>query len=155
MASDILTFNGVNGDGGGYFLPPLPASEIGKVARGEQIDPQYVKDLKTWLKDRKEAHYSVVDWVDPKDLAQAGWGVIFAHRADPAIREALSELLDHRKEQATKKHEHFYKEYIGPKAYRPGELKKDFVARHGAGPGPADPNKIPYYLLIVGDPETI
>src|SRR5204863_5185970 len=45
--------------------------------------------------------------------------------------------------------------YIGVKAYRPGESKSEFLARHGAAPGPVDPDKVPYYLLIVGDPEAI
>jgi len=89
--------------------------------------------------------------VDPKDLSQAGWGIIFCHDADPAIKEALSELLNLRQEQAGD----YFRVYEGPDALRPGERKLDFLARHGVGPGPADPDKMPYYLLLVGSPEQI
>jgi hypothetical protein len=155
MAENLLAFNGIDGDSGGYLLDPLPLEELGKVARGEKIDPKYVKELEEWLKDRREGHYTVVEWIDPDDLAQSGWGVIFAFDADPAIREALSELLEHRKRQVTQHKEHLYKEYVGVKAYRPGETKQQFLTRHGAGPGAVDPDKVPYYLLIVGDPQSI
>ena len=52
--------------------------------------------------------------------------------------------------------ERYYQEYIGPSAYRPGESLGDFLVRHKVTPGePADPERMPYYLLLVGDPEAI
>jgi hypothetical protein len=90
----------------------------------------------------------------PKDLAESGWGVIFAHQDQdkvPAVKEALGELLRLRQSQAGQR----YKEYTGSNAYRPGETKVEFLARHGAGPGPVDPDRVPYYLLIVGSPDAI
>jgi len=153
--STELVFNGVNGVTGEYLLPPMTPQQVSAIAQGEPLDPQEIRELKWYHRRATEATLGPTEGVDPKNLAETGWGVIFAHSADPAIREALSELLEHRKTQATQTHEHYYKEYTGVAAYRPGESKLDFLARHGAGPGPADPEKVPYYLLIVGSPEEI
>ncbi|MDP5017220.1 MAG: hypothetical protein NWQ43_07955 [Dolichospermum sp.] len=157
MELDELYTNGINGASGEYLLPPLTAEQIAKIAQGEEFDPIELSELK-----KKDLHvkglepdFAPIEGVDPKNLAETGWGVIFAYNADPAIKEALQELLNHRQQQATKNQENYYQEYTGPKGYRPGESKNTFLSRHGVGPGPADPDKMPYYLLIVGDPETI
>jgi len=155
-SSDSLIFtNGINGDTGDYLLPPLTPEQISKYALGETFDPNALNEL-------QEKHYWVQnksaggDFEDVGNLAETGWGVIFAHGSDPAIREALSELLNHRKQQATQQNERFYREFMGVNAYRLGESKNDFLARHNVGPGLVDPKKgVPYYLLIVGDPQII
>lgn len=155
MSSEFLFFNGIDGNSGSYLLPPMSAKQVAAVASNTSLDDAQIKELKWWHQRITEGHYGVKEGVDPKNLAQAGWGVIFAHDENPAVREALSILLDWRRSQASSIKERFYKEYIGPDGYRPGESKGEFLSRNGAGPGPADPEKVPYYLLIVGDPEKI
>jgi peptidase C25-like protein len=150
-----LAFNGVDGASGSYLLPPLTAEQVAQVAQGQPLDPDHLRELKWYHQRATEATMGPKEGVDPTDLAETGWGVIFAYNADPGIREALRPLLDHRRSQSTRAKEHYYKEYVGPDAYRPGESKQQFLARHGAGPGPADPEKVPYYLLLVGNPESI
>ncbi len=100
----------------------------------------------------------VVEGVDPTDLAQAGWGIIFPYEDPhlpqqvPAIKERLEPLLDLRRSQAG---QHF-RIYEGGAGYRPNETAGKFLARHGArASDPADPEKVPYYLLIVGSPVEI
>jgi hypothetical protein len=101
----------------------------------------------------RRRHLGVKEGVDATDLGQAGWGVIFAAEEENAeVREALQELLARREAQAGPR----FRLYEGAKGYRPNETKSKFLSNRGADPsGPADPDKLPYYLLIVGSPERI
>ncbi len=155
MSPELLTFNGIDGVSGTYIVPPMRAEDLAALAQGHALDPVHLSELLAKYRETDEGHYGPAEGIDPKNLADAGWGVIFAYNADPEIHEALSELLTHRKRQATQNKEAYYKEFVGPDAYRPGESKVEFLTRHGVGPGPANPEKMPYYLLIVGDPDTI
>jgi hypothetical protein len=157
MSRTVFHFNGINGSTGDYLVPPMTHEMLSKIARNEPLDKKHLDELK-WLNRRlKTKHLGVAAGIDAKDLSQTGWGVIFAQEDPnaPAIREALKELLDHRREQATRKREKFYREYTGADGYRRGETKEAFLTRHRTGPGPANPERTPYYLLIVGDPELI
>lgn len=99
-----------------------------------------------------------------KYISEMGWGVIFPaippsdeERSQQlhAIREALRPLLEHRKAEATLRRPEYYREFLLGDGYREGETTYDFLARHGVGPGNVEPALMPYYLLLVGDPETI
>jgi hypothetical protein len=116
--------------------------------------------LRNWLEALRSTikQLAPVPWVDPTDLAEAGWGIVFPHEDPrypagvPAIKEALGPLLALRRSQAGQ----YFKIYEGADGYRPNDTAAKFVARHGARVSdPADPKKVPYYLLIVGSPEEI
>src|SRR4051794_7238709 len=146
MAEDLLTFNGVNGATGLYGLPPMTAQELSRFLRGEE-KPENLAELRFRSGQRDNRHFGVKEGVDPKRLDQTGWGVIFAREVEPAVREALAPLLALRREQAGDHFKVFETVAAQPKA--------QFLARNGVGPGPADPVKMPYYLLLVGSPEQI
>ncbi len=146
-----LVFNGVHAATGASLLPALTVEQLARLAVGERWDPFHLAELKNWNEHVQENYLETHYGVDPQDLAQAGWGVVFAHDCSPAVRTALEPLLAWRRAQASQHDERLYRELI----YRPGESKLRFLARHGVGPGPVDPIKLPYYLLLVGGPEEI
>jgi hypothetical protein len=162
-----LAFNGIYADTGESALPPMSTEELAAIARasvdsGELADKRLVKDLQRRKKrdddaaDPTKGHLGPIEGVDPKDLAQAGWGVIFASDADPLLIESLRPLLDHRKAEASKIKPERYRELTGDQGYFPGDTKAAFLDNHGAGGGgAADPDQLPYYLLIVASPEVI
>ena len=154
MPANQLVFNGINGSTGGYLQSPLTARQVSALAQGKPIEPDKtaLNVLQRWWSRLQRKFFSPLEGIDARNLAQTGWGILYASDADPKIREALTPLLKLRQEQAGG----YFKEFLGPLAYRPGDTKESFLVRSKAAPGnPADPTKVPYYLLIVGDPETI
>jgi hypothetical protein len=156
MASRPLYFHGVDGETGRYLFSSTTSREIAAVARREATDRGEVARLEHWL-EQLEARRRLREGSHRGGLAQAGWGAIFA--ADdptvPAVREALDELLMHRHAQATRINERHFQEFAGERGYLPGEGTLDFLCRHGVAPGAIDPERVPYYLLIIGEPAAI
>jgi hypothetical protein len=161
MIDDTLVFNGICGRTGSYLLPPVDVAQIAQFALGHSLSATERDEV-----DRKlgaDIDFPLKEGEDPDDLSQAGWAIVFAfarkgseaasHQA--AIREALGPLLALRRAQATRRDDRRYRECVGPDAYRPGETKQQFLARMGAGPGAVDPQKFPYYVLLVASPEEI
>jgi len=143
MTTPQFTFNGINGATGRYLHEPIALDEMTRAVSNAQVDRNPPSDMRRPIAS-----------VDPKYLDQAGWGIIFAavdRGKNLEIREALGPLLTLRKRQAGGR----YRLYDGPDSYRPDEGKNGFLRRFNVGPGPVDPEKMPYYLLLVGSPESI
>lgn len=148
-SSNLLYFNGVNGSTGQYELPPMDSDALLNAIKGES-QPENIDELK-FRKSQSKKGFGVKAGVDRTKIEESGWGVIFPHDANPAIIEALQPLLNLRKQQAGE----LFRIYAGGEGYRPNESKTDFLERYDMGPGPVDPEIVPYYLLIVGDPQRI
>lgn len=151
MADSTLPFFGLDATTGNYLLAAEP-EDVVRLALGEQVGGAHLADLKARL-EHKRPGLGVVDAVqDVTDLAQTGWGVVFAEATPPAVRDALRGLLDLRRDQAGRLNAGLYQEYV----YQPGESKQAFLRRlRVAASGAVDPTQMPYYLLLVGDPEAI
>src|SRR5262245_26100989 len=146
--------NGIDAASGDYLLPGLAPGDLAKLARGEPLDAAVQKELAV-RRAAAAAHFGLADGYDPNDLADTGWRIVVAADADPAIRDALAALGAHRKEAACSKSERRFRLLEGAQGYRPGLTKNAFLAANGAAPVEANPDKLPYYLLLVGGPEAI
>jgi hypothetical protein len=167
--NEPLYFNGIDPLTGDYlFEPQTPAQLATKITGIPLTDDEDSANHKAELEFKasqvRNAHLGTLAQ-DPTNLAETGWAVIFpfvqpdseAWARQQAIADALAPLIDLRRAQAGK----YFKLYRGPDGYRgpaggrPPESKQKFLARHGAGPGPSDPEKVPYYLLLVASPDEI
>jgi hypothetical protein len=152
-SGEPLRFNGINGATGEYGMRPMTGEELANVIKGE-TPPENLGELD----NKKTGPFPIKPPNDPTRLDEAGWAVVFAAGADPTIKAALSELLELRRKQAGDR----FKIYEGADGYGNAEkkagatrAKATFFKRHKIGGGPADPEEMPYYVLIVGSPEDI
>ncbi|MBO1321432.1 hypothetical protein [Acanthopleuribacter pedis] len=88
--------------------------------------------------------------VDPNQLAQTGWAVVFGHDTCPRVREALAPLLALRKKQVGED-TNLYREIT----LNQGETAEQFLTRMGTAPGPAQPKHLPFHLLLVASPQSV
>lgn len=151
MSAGHYHFNGINASTGQPHLPPRTAAEIAEIVFSETVYPSADARVKQLNRQFKTNHRGVIYGVDPSNLAEAGWAVIFAAETEPEIKEALAPLLRVRQAQAGSLAPERYRELT----YQEGETGAEFLDRHQVCWGPADPDQMPYYLLLVGGPEAI
>jgi hypothetical protein len=155
-----IYFNGVNGTTGDYLTGPLLPRELAGLLLSQGTGLERGTDLGRAIARRYDrdttGEVALAPQIDARDLSQTGWGVIFARDADPEVVQALQPLVEHRRSQASRRKERYYRALTGGDGVQPGETKTQFLHRHGVLEGvPVEPRHFPYYLLLVGDPEAI
>jgi hypothetical protein len=143
--------NGIDATTGDYLPPAGSIADFAAGAADWAPAGADASELRARRHRTTERFYAPVHGVDVRDIAQAGWAVVFAEEADPAVRDAMQPVLQQRRQLAGAR----YRELAGTTGYRAGETKQAFLRRLGIGSSPVDPDVLPYYLLLVGPPDEI
>ena len=157
--TEALAFNGLNGLTGKPLLGVRSAQELFAWIRGEaDSEPAVERGRLLTLhqvirQNQGQGVLGVIQGIDPLEPKQAGWGIIFHPNTPQAVREALQDLVDHRRTQCGR-------DGNGLPVIFEFDPQKDssafeFRHRHGQAHGVVNPTKLPYYLLIIGPPSDI
>jgi hypothetical protein len=151
-----LYINGIDGVTGDYLVSPMEYSQAAAFLKGEAPEEAaegFVAGLRNWLNRVWRAftrpHLGLPVGVDPADVRQAGWAVVFHAAEDPAVKDAFAPLVEHRRRLVGDDR------LVKVLEVQDGEGPFDWLARHGVAAGTVLPSKVPYYLLFVGSPERI
>jgi hypothetical protein len=143
-----VCLNGINALTGEYLVAPMTVAEAARRARGAPAPADQAGLLKQKAQQFAFAPFALPAEVDdPNDLTQVGWAVVFTPNTPAAVKKALKPLLDRRAAQA--------KDLYKVLEYRPGESREDWLGRYGAHGSDVEPEKVPFFLLLVGDPTEI
>lgn len=138
---------GVDADSG----QPLPPPDAALVADRARALPASAAEQ---ARRMASATFGAVIGINEELLSDTGWGIVFA-RDDPdadAIETALAPLLDRRRDEAGQR----FKLFKGADGYAADDTAEGWLARKGLGLDLVDPESgVPYYLVLVGGPETI
>ncbi|MBA2355475.1 MAG: hypothetical protein H0V80_12500 [Acidobacteria bacterium] len=130
----------------GELLPGLTDDDVARIST--DADGPEVRERG----ERGAAEHLAIADIDPNNLEEAGWCVVFPKNIDPAIPKALAPLFEHRQAEARR----LFKVFDGTSGVLPGETARQWIERQGAGFSIVDPEHgVPLYVLLVGSPSEI
>ena len=144
-----LCINGISGLTGNWLVEPMSFGDAARIARGLKADRSAVSWLRSVWRKLSEPHLGLPLDIDPRDVGEAGWAIVFHCDEAAEVKEALVPLIEHRRSMAADQSR------VKVLEYRSGETRRTWLARHGVAAGSVLPAKVPYYLLFVGNPEAI
>jgi hypothetical protein len=127
----------------------MTPAEIAAVAGDEPVDADRLGALTKATNALSMEHLGLPFDVDPMDISQAGWGLVFSVDEDAEVKAALAPLLARRTGQVRDPAR------LSVLEYRVGESRQRWLARYGVAAGNIDPTRVPFYLLVVGCPSKI
>lgn len=147
MDDGRLFFSGIDGEDGTYLTPPTPRTEMVRRILDGDNPVALPADEGEATRDPRRVSLAAVD---PRNLARTGWGLIYPAGLDPRIKRALEPLRELRRRQVGRR-DRYHEIRLHPR-----EGAERLLSRLEAGRGAVlRPERVPYYLLLVGDPRTI
>lgn len=153
MKHDSLVAHGISAITGHVETVDLDLSAIVQSAIDEGAPGQRSNFL-TRLKETKTGSYRgpLLNSDKPNDYRDAGWGIIFHSAELNRLRPYLEPLIQHRKERLIRAGR---EQRFRILEYREGETFFDWITRYEGDPGIVNPDRVPYYLLVIGSPVRI
>ena len=149
---DII-LNGLDPLTGEYLVPPMDvdaAAGIASTAPPAHASTAVLSQTAAIVHDSVSAQTLGLPFgFDPRNIAQCGWGLVFHSQEDPEVVKAFDPLLALRSQQVGNP-----AKIKGHLVYN-GEQFAPWLAALHVSPGDIKPIRVPFYLLVVGDPEKI
>ena len=134
-------------DAGPLPIPPGSIESMVEMALEAPADER-LSEYRELIHRREGKFLLLKEGLDPENLREAGWGLVVPETVSTEVIEALQPLIDKRCQETGESRPRQL-------TYRAGESGAGFLTRYGLGPGPVDPSRVPYYLLLVGPPTAI
>jgi hypothetical protein len=148
MNEPRIVLNGMNALTGEYLVAPMSLAEAAARARGTPPSAEQAGWLRKLVQRLAGRFFGLPMDVDPTDLSQTGWAVVFTPDTPDAVRKALQPLIDLRARQVPPDRHKVLE-------YKPGESREAWLGKYGAHGADVVPTRVPYYVLLVGGPEAI
>ena len=146
---DLIAFNGIDATTGDYLIKPINDSEASRIAIAHPQEKSLANAIGAAKRQAELEHLGAAFDIKLDDVTQAGWAVIFHKDEDQAVKDALAPLIQHRREQVGDDN------IVKVLEYQDGDQVIPWLARHKLKFGLVEPEKVPYYILIVGSPDRI
>jgi hypothetical protein len=146
---DLIAFNGIDATTGDYLISPMKEGDASRIAIDHPQDKNLVNAISIAKRGAEAEHLGGAFDIELEDLTQAGWAIVFHQDEDQAVKDAFAPLIEHRREQIGDDN------IVKILEYRDGDQVIPWLARHKIKFGPVEPEKVPYYVLIVGSPGRI
>jgi hypothetical protein len=145
---ELLYLNGVDATTGQYAVSPLPLAAAYAYARGERPDPERLKELE-YLQQVREGTYAFEG--NTADPAEVGWGVLIRPDEPDEVQQEVRRLYQHRAGSVPAEYLHWLEYPVGGS----GQDHSKWLQNHEVAVGAPEPEKVPFYLLVVGGPDRI